>query len=213
MVNVSQCASKFCGWVLGVVEAARYHRGEYYKRTSIIPPPSTAADGKYSATAANNAATSSSSSVVSAVSAGSAEKLTFVQKLAKRKATRLEEKQKDPNGSFSRSNDLTRGGKYDDGSVNKLIAKRSKNVTKPSATISRSMDPYAPADSIAAPTLNPREEKAMVMNELLIIFVYVCIYTYVMIRQNKIYTSLVLSSTKHTYIYLLLVVYTQYTHV
>ena len=177
VVNVSQCASKFCGWVLGVVEAARYHRGEYYKRTSIIPPSSTGADGKYSVTAANNAATSSSSSVVSAVSAGSAsaEKLTFVQKLAKRKATRLQEKQKDSNGTFSRSSDLTRGGKYDDGSVNNLIAKRSKSVTKPSATISRSMDPYAPADSIAAPTLNPREEKAMVMNELLIIYVYVCI--------------------------------------
>ena len=145
VVNVSQCASKFCGWVLGVVEAARYQRGEYNKRTSIISPPPS-----------SKHAPSSSSSIVSGVSVNSTEKLTFVQKLAKRKPSRLEERKEK---NLSSHGDITRGGKYEDGSVNKSLARKNKNVVKPAVV----RDPYAAADSISAPVLNPREEKAMVM--------------------------------------------------
>ena len=145
-MNVSQCASKFCGWVRGVVEAARYQRGEYSKRISLMsPPPSNM----------QHASSSSSSSVASGISVGSTEKLTFVQKLAKRKASRLEEKK--DSYSSSRGN-LTRGSKFDDGSVNTSMMLKSKSVTKPSMV----RDLSAPADAIPVPVLNAREEKAMV---------------------------------------------------
>ena len=88
-------------------------------------------------------------------SVGSTEKLTFVQKLAKRKASRLEEKK----DSYSSSRgDLTRGSKFDDGSVNTSMMLKSKSVTKPSVV----RDLSAPADAIPVPVLNAREEKAMV---------------------------------------------------
>ncbi len=71
VVNVSHCASKFCAWVLGIVQAARWHRGTYHHRTGILGSQELNAIGQ--------------SSTSSGVGQDSQE-LTFVEKLERKRA-------------------------------------------------------------------------------------------------------------------------------
>ena len=98
---VSLCASKFCGWVIGVVQASRWQRGMSHKRIDLVSEQSTALpikpvkDDK-----------PSDMSVVSAMSS-SVDNLTFVQKLERRKAKKQQQlQQQDP------TKDITRGGEF-----------------------------------------------------------------------------------------------------
>jgi len=111
VISVSLCAAKFCGWVLGIVQAARWQRGVSHKRIDIV-------------TATDNNNTSSSSSYkysdktemssVKSMQSSSTENLTFVQKLERRRAKKQQEPLKD----------ITRGESESD--VKKLIRLNAK---------------------------------------------------------------------------------------
>eukprot|EP01041_Mallomonas_annulata_P003889 gene3889-7762_t len=72
---VSYCASKFCAWVLGVVQAARWQRGVGHRRTNLVATPSPAPMAPLERSSLD------SPSMVD--SAGG--ELTFVQKLERKK--------------------------------------------------------------------------------------------------------------------------------
>jgi pimeloyl-ACP methyl ester carboxylesterase len=86
--SVSYCASKFCSWVLGVVQAARWQRGKGHKRTDLVQD-STVGSFKKAKPLSN-----------SLLAEDSSEELTFVQKLERKKLS----KQQDPTNSISRAN-------------------------------------------------------------------------------------------------------------
>lgn len=90
---ISMCASKFCAWVLGVVQAARWQRGMGHKRTNFMASDTaTNADsGDNIASGKQLAKTRSSGALVSSSvnAAGGGDGLTFVQRLeAKRNQKR-----------------------------------------------------------------------------------------------------------------------------
>ena len=122
VISVSLCAAKFCGWVLGIVQAARWQRGVSHKRIDLV---TVTADNNTSTNAAAAASSSSSSSSykypdktemssVKSMQSSSTENLTFVQKLERRRA----KKQQEP------SKDITRGESESD--VKKLIRLNAK---------------------------------------------------------------------------------------
>ena len=143
VIAVSQCAAKFCGWVLGMTQAARWQRGMYNKHANIIgsgvdPILSTPAGSKYDPNSSI-----SSMGARSLTSVASTENLTFVQKLERRKATRLEERKLGQN--YSRG-DITRGSES-------LVSNDTGRKTK--------TDFKRAPDSISPPKLSKRERTAM----------------------------------------------------
>ena len=126
VISVSLCAAKFCGWVLGIVQAARWQRGVSHKRIDLVTADNNTSTNFSVAAAAAAAVSSSSSSSsykysdktemssVKSMQSSSTENLTFVQKLERRRA----KKQQEP------SKDITRGESESD--VKKLIRLNAK---------------------------------------------------------------------------------------
>jgi hypothetical protein len=114
---VSFCASKFCAWVLGVVQAARWQRGMGHTRTDFIKGSSSSLIRSTSPVSKKLQITSQSQIEYSS----SVEDLTFVQKLEKKKA----KKQLRETNSFSSAEEasFSIGGKYSRGDkVNPPVA-------------------------------------------------------------------------------------------
>jgi pimeloyl-ACP methyl ester carboxylesterase len=100
VMPVSLCASKFCGWVIGVVQAARWQRGKSHKRIDLIAEPPSAASIKSKILDKPSLLDSNS---VSSLLTSSTDNLTFVQKLERRKA---KIRQQEP------AKDITRSGEF-----------------------------------------------------------------------------------------------------
>lgn len=81
---VSQCAAKFCAWILGVVQAARWQRGYGHKRTDLIKGSTLDRDGSKSLSSSE----SKKQQPVLSKSLTEGE-LTFVQKLERKKANKV----------------------------------------------------------------------------------------------------------------------------
>jgi Microtubule-binding stalk of dynein motor len=77
--GVSFCASKFCAWVIGVVQAARWQRGRGHIRTDLLKAEEASSLG-------GNAKTTAPTGI------SEKEELSFVQKLERRKANRKGER-------------------------------------------------------------------------------------------------------------------------
>lgn len=83
VLPVSACAAKFCSWVLGVVQAARWQRHIGHLRTDLLPREPDGANHKFHAKLESNSLLSSS---LLSIDEG---QMTFVEKLEKRKAKRV----------------------------------------------------------------------------------------------------------------------------
>jgi pimeloyl-ACP methyl ester carboxylesterase len=81
VLPISFCASKFCAWVLGVVQAARWQRGQGHKRSNLLP-----ADSSYSPEKRGRPA--SRHEIAPYEPSSSAEEMTFQEKLERKKARR-----------------------------------------------------------------------------------------------------------------------------
>ena len=81
VLPVSACAAKFCSWVLGVIQAARWQRHIGHHRTDLLPSP----DRSHQSQRLDNTHSLMSASVLSADEG----QMTFVEKLEKRKANKL----------------------------------------------------------------------------------------------------------------------------
>ena len=79
---VSHCASKFCAWVLGVVQAARWHRGVYHQRTDLLNSGGSQEDVMHA---------SIDSLAHASVSSIESQEMTFAQRLERKRAKKSKE--------------------------------------------------------------------------------------------------------------------------
>ena len=81
VLSVSMCASKFCGWVLGVVQAARWQRGLTHKRIDLFSEQSYQSPPSNRTKNDDSSVISAAMSVASSVATPSSNDkgLTFVQ--------------------------------------------------------------------------------------------------------------------------------------
>ena len=109
VIGVSFCASKFCAWVLGVVQAARWQRGYGHKRTDSLRsdmelatvPEVNNRSLDYTPMSVGKGRLGGS---LDESSVSSYEELTFVQKLERKKAMKSQDQRQTPS-SVSRSKD------------------------------------------------------------------------------------------------------------
>jgi len=169
VVAVSLCASKFCGWVQGIVQAARWQRGMYNKHANLVGATTTGGMKSRGGDTVDQGSdkfdpNQSIGSIGnrSLTTAESTENLTFMQKLERRKASRLEERK----SKSAHHRDITRGGEHS-------VLKNSSNIRKPNGNGSQSKTDslndsaskasyYSQApSSISPPKMSQREIKAM----------------------------------------------------
>ena len=135
VLPVSYCASKFCGWVLGVVQAARWQRGVGHKRSNLLE---SSMDGN---PAPGGKKKKKNALRESLDSASSSENLTFVQKLERKKA---QQQQNHPSTSNLKGTGNLKKPKSGvskvegTGTSSTMFAEFSKK--KPPSHISRSLD-------------------------------------------------------------------------
>jgi len=90
VLTVSFCASKFCAWVLGVVQAARWQRGIGHVRTDMLRPSAGSVVGEIKPDKVPVKKSKFLSSTTS-LDESSVEELTFVEKLERKKAKRRQD--------------------------------------------------------------------------------------------------------------------------
>ena len=130
VLPVSYCASKFCGWVLGVVQAARWQRGFGHKRSDLLTYQNKAECGKTNKLSQNSPDISN-------------ENLSFVEKLERKKARRDQQRQHQPSTTNLKTGSIKKvrgGSKAKDaaGVSSTMFSEFGKK--NPSPQISRSLD-------------------------------------------------------------------------
>ena len=97
VLPVSFCASKFCGWVLGIVQAARWQRGEGHKRSNLLEASSNTGGKKKKKKSGQSSSFDPTASN---------DNLTFVQKLERKKAHRDQQQQQPSTANLQGANSL-----------------------------------------------------------------------------------------------------------
>ena len=116
VLPVSYCASKFCAWVFGIVQAATWQRGIGHSRVDVLKLNENSyasIESKSSSDIASKKGKPFSGSL--SLDESSFEELTFVQKLEKKKAIREQQ------ASKSQADDPTRAKRGRTGSPSKVI--------------------------------------------------------------------------------------------
>ena len=145
---ISYCASKFCAWVLGVVQAARWQRGIGHKRSDLLQSQS-----EHNENFENSANSQWRKTKERSISS---DDMTFVQKLQQKKAKRGV----DPSSGI-KDDSLTKPKPSSVEAPTTMFKEFSKK--KPPSYISRSLDEDTmarfPQRRIASPIQNNHEDK------------------------------------------------------
>lgn len=104
VLSVSYCAAKFCAWVLGVVQATKWQRGQGHARSDVLPASSSSSIEGLSLSKLNKSNKSKLNKTKTKnkmlIKSNTEDDLSFVEKLAKRNEIK---KRDSDNNSISRA--------------------------------------------------------------------------------------------------------------